>query len=208
MDPTLYGKRVVLKPFSDDPQQREEQLLLVVKFYEDPKSNSFLPFLKGFSTNQLDARIRYKQEKGGFTLLVVEKDTDQIVGVSGLNYLNSENRSTEFGVYLSSSSHGKGYGTECLEIILKYAIEEKNVHRFVLKTDPNNIGMRKASERVGMKLECIMEDNEFWEGKYFSSAIYVMISSRYYARIDANSKKEQKNTFYYIKIRMAKIQLH
>jgi RimJ/RimL family protein N-acetyltransferase len=63
---------------------------------------------------------------------------------------------------------GKGYGTEALHLILRYAFDELNLHRISAETFEYNSGALRFLERAGFRVEvrrrqAINRDNRRWD---------------------------------------------
>lgn len=72
-----------------------------------------------------DARIQpwNKQSEHWLCLIAAEKDTDQIIGTAGLSRCAEIDGVAEVGYMLKPEFQGRGYATECLDALIKLAID-------------------------------------------------------------------------------------
>jgi len=96
----------------------------------------------------VDFRIHVKNDDGSYSF----------GGVVGISYIEEANRSGEAGVIVSPHLHRKGFGTEALYNVLKYAFEDRKLHRVTIETGEDNVSMCSWLEEV-LNLYSILE----WE---------------------------------------------
>lgn len=92
---------------------------------------------------------------------IVEKDTNKLIGNCSLSY----NKITAYlGICIGEESgRDKGYGTEVINLLIKYAFNQLNMHRVELCVNGNNSRAIKCYEKNGFK-EC----GRFHESEYYN----------------------------------------
>jgi RimJ/RimL family protein N-acetyltransferase len=98
------------------------------------------------------------------TFNIVEKETNKLIGNCSLSY----NRITAYlGICIGEESgRDKGYGTEVIGLLIKYAFNQLNMHRVELCVNGNNIRAIKCYEKNGFK-ECgRFHESEYYNGQY------------------------------------------
>ena len=73
---------------------------------------------------------------------------------------------------LKASSHGKGFASESLQLLIKYAFDELNLNKLVATCAVENIGSFKLLEKFGFKKEGCLEQNTFIKNRYIDDFIY------------------------------------
>lgn len=93
-----------------------------------------------------------RQSPGVATFTIYEQSTDVPVGNVSLMDMRSLHRSAELGILIGErSAHGKGYGTESVNLILDYGFTMLGLHRVWLSCLSTNAGALRVYERVGFK---------------------------------------------------------
>lgn len=89
--------------------------------------------------------------------LVFLKDTGEFVASSGLHRIDWSVPKFEIGYWIDSRFSGKGYMTEAVEGITNFAFTELKANRIEIRCDSQNIKSRVIPEKLGFKLEGILE---------------------------------------------------
>lgn len=99
--------------------------------------------------------VNKHQEKHGYTLWAVElKETGELVGFIGLNYIDWESHFTpavEVGWRLGSQYWNKGYATEGAKASLEYGFKKCDLKEIVSFTVPANIRSIRVMEKIELK---------------------------------------------------------
>ncbi|MDH3744181.1 MAG: GNAT family N-acetyltransferase [Acidobacteriota bacterium] len=99
---------------------------------------------------------------------IVESEEDGVLGLTGLWNIDWHNRHALTALKLGSASvRGKGYGTDAIMTLMKYAFFEVGLNRLWSAILPYNIGSYKAYvEKCGWKVEGRLRQEIFRHGKY------------------------------------------
>jgi len=169
-------KRLRLVPPSSDDDEA------VATIRSHPTTLRFLPFLpKNFSIE--DARIR-RETRGNdprivdFHIHAVGDDGSwRFIGNITIFDIDETNNSCESGIFISPHLHRGGVATEAFYTILKYAFEDRKMHRVTFLTGSDNTPMRGLLEnRLKASLEGVRR--ECWkdsEGKYSNACDYSIL---------------------------------
>jgi len=85
---------------------------------------------------------------------------------------------TEVGYWLRSSETGKGFASECVIALSKWALDVLGAKRVELVTDEKNLGSRAVAERCGFGLEGIMHNvMRDTDGNLRNSCVYARLAS-------------------------------
>jgi RimJ/RimL family protein N-acetyltransferase len=87
------------------------------------------------------------------------KDGGAFVGGSGLHRPDWSVPRVEIGYWIRSSMAGRGYVTEAVEAMTKFALERLKVARVEIRTDSRNQRSRRVAERAGYQLEATLRND-------------------------------------------------
>jgi RimJ/RimL family protein N-acetyltransferase len=109
-----------------------------------------------------EKNIRYSRteflERKDLRLLLLNKQTGQLVGSSGLHQIDWQARKFEIGYWVRTSCQQQGYITEAVHAITSFAIQELQANRIQIRCDARNIRSAQVAERCGFTLEGILRN--------------------------------------------------
>lgn len=88
------------------------------------------------------------KEKGLPCFLLFDLESDEFIGRAGFGITETGN--TEVGYVLHKKFWGKGYASEAVRTLLKYAREHIDVDYIIAYADVGNIGSTRVMEKCGM----------------------------------------------------------
>ena len=95
------------------------------------------------------------------------KETGEFIGVTGFHRINWDVPKVEIGYWLDSRHEGKGYMTEAVESLTKFAFEELGARRVEIRCDSENARSRSVAERLSFPLEGILKQEAMSaDGRY------------------------------------------
>lgn len=80
-------------------------------------------------------------------------ETNEIIGTCTLAHLDAQHKRAEVGFALARAHWGKGYISEVVPAIIRFAFEELGLERLTADADPRNHGSIRALERAGFVRE-------------------------------------------------------
>jgi RimJ/RimL family protein N-acetyltransferase len=90
----------------------------------------------------------------GFYFIIHKLDADQRIGFVGLGGISWNHGEAWVGIGLGERAYwGKGYGTDAMRVILRYAFTELNLHRVSLGVFEYNPRAIRSYEKVGFVSE-------------------------------------------------------
>lgn len=93
-------------------------------------------------------------------LLLILKETGQLIGSSGLHRIDWQSRKFEIGYWVRTSFGNQGYITEAVEAITNYAVHELQANRIEIRCDGRNTRSSRVAERLGFTLEGILRNDK------------------------------------------------
>jgi RimJ/RimL family protein N-acetyltransferase len=119
----------------------------------------------------LDAHIPRPSDEG--VVLAIELD-GELIGT--VNVAVGEHRQGEIGFLLHPGHHGRGYATEAAAAIVALAFETYDLHRVYGRFEPRNTASARVLERIGMRKEAHLVENEWVKGEWQSEVIYALLA--------------------------------
>jgi len=106
------------------------------------------------------------------------KETNELVGGSGLHDADWVKRHFEIGYWGNSKFGGQGLMTEGVKALAKYALNELKATRVFLTTDEKNIKSWSLAERAGFDYEGTLRNDRFGiDGKLRNTKVYSIVGS-------------------------------
>ena len=70
--------------------------------------------------------------------------------------VNSHQYRGTIGYWVTASSRGRGICTRALRLLARHGLEELELQRLELITDPDNIASQRVAEKVGFRREGVL----------------------------------------------------
>lgn len=174
--------RLLLRPYREadidvlhDIQSRPE----VVRYlYWEPRTREQVEKVIRESSDQIDG------EGGALTLAIQPRGSDTMVGDVVLMYHSEVHRQGEIGYVLHPDHQGHGYATEAAREMLRLGFEQLGLHRIAGRLEARNSASAAVLERLGMRLEGHLRENEWVKGEWQSEMDYAILEREWRARRD------------------------
>ena len=113
-----------------------------------------------------------------FRLRAVESDA--LIGFVALHGIEWNNQCGKLAIGIGDPNfRNKGYGTDALHLILRYAFNELNLNRVGLDVISYNKGAIHAYEKVGFKVEGTMRESVLRDGEKYDRVMMSILRSEY-----------------------------
>ncbi|RIW38434.1 N-acetyltransferase [Bacillus salacetis] len=111
--------------------------------------------------------------------VIIEKKTNEVIGLFRLHKLNLWHKKTEMGVVLSNTFQRKGVMSEILPEVLSFCFNELELNRVVGDIFADNTGSRKLLLANGFKEEGVLRQTDFDGEKYHDTVVFSILKSEY-----------------------------
>ena len=177
----LETERLRLRPFVPG------DLDAMYEIYSDPGVVRYLyePERSRAQVAELLARKAGKTlleaEGDGLSVAVVRRDDGHLVGDVSLVWVSESHRQGEIGFVMHPAHHGRGYATEAARPLLAFAFETLGLHRVVGRTEARNAGSARVLEKLGMRREAHLVENEWVKDEWQSELDYAILAREWRA---------------------------
>ena len=169
----IETERLVLRPYT------EADFDVLHSLYSDAEVARWLYYEASTpeeSRGKLARRIAANalSEEQGLNAAVGLRD-GTYVGDAGLFYMTpAEHRSIELGFSFLPAHQGNGYATEAARALVDWAFSA-GFHRVYGRLEPRNVASARVLEKLGMRKEAHLVENEWVKGEWQSEAVYAIL---------------------------------
>ena len=127
------------------------------------------------------AATAIRAEEDILFLAVELKATGELVGDVVLVWTSKQHLAGEIGFIVHPDHHGHGFATEASRVLLRLAFEDLHLHRVYGRVEGRNIASARVLEKLGMRREAHLVENEFVKGEWQSELVYAMLRREWVA---------------------------
>jgi RimJ/RimL family protein N-acetyltransferase len=170
----IETERLLLRPFEPgdlaavhDIHRRPE---MVRWLYEDAAQTleDDRPWLEGRIS-----RVRFGLSGDGLGFAAVRDGA--VIGDLSLTLSSAEHRQGEIGFLVHPDHQGRGYATEAAGALLELAFGTFALHRVVGRLEARNAASARVLEKLGMRREAHLVENELVKGEWQSELVYAVL---------------------------------
>lgn len=181
MNPLFYGERVRLTALRPDDAQT------VARWYEDGEfarlfdASAAHPKTEGAISKWMDAAER---DQNVYALAIRFLYNDEIIGYVEIDGIQWTHRVGWLAIGIGSPSHrSKGYGTEAMQLMMRFAFQELNLHRLQLTVFSYNEPAMRMYERLGFQREGTFREFLLRDGRRHDMLLYGLLASEWEAHV-------------------------
>lgn len=171
--------RLVLRPLQPDDHDD------LLAYYSRPDVCRYLydePYTTGNFGEALQrkaSRTAIDHEGDGLNLGVVPRDVGHVVGDVSLLWTSKTHRQGEIGFVFNPDFHGRGYAREATEVMVRLGFDNLGLHRIVGRLDARNTASARLLQRLGMRQEAHLVENEWVKGEWTDEIVYALLDSEW-----------------------------
>jgi diamine N-acetyltransferase len=171
----LSGEKIYLRPIE------QGDIALLHQWANDPDIRGLTGEVRPSSfEGAVEFYQRIQKSEDRIWLAVVSRETDQVIGETGLLRMFPAWRTTDWSLIIGDKSvRGKGYGTEVAQLMLNYAFGHQNFHRVSIGVVGFNTKALKFYEQLGFKREGIQRDGYYYEHQYHEFVMMSMLDDEF-----------------------------
>lgn len=143
------------------------------------------PWSRGRAVEALGRRMQntaLSDEGATVNVAVARRDTGAFIGEAHLEWLSAQHGNGEIGFSFHPRSHGQGYASEAATELLRLGFETYGLRRIIGRCDARNEASAALMERLGMRREAFLVDNELVKGVLSGEYDYAMLAAEWRER--------------------------
>ena len=109
------------------------------------------------------------------------RETGEVVGEGALFWVSEVHRTAEVGYIVKPDFQGHGYATEIAAEMLRIAFADLGLRRVVGGWTPATPRRPRVLERLGMRREAHLVENEWVKGEWCSELDYALLADEWSA---------------------------
>jgi RimJ/RimL family protein N-acetyltransferase len=116
------------------------------------------------------------------------RESGELIGDLVLFWHSREHRAGEIGYVLAPEHTGHGYATEAARELLRLGFDAERglgLHRITARLDPRNAASARVAERLGMRREAHLVQNEWLKGEWCDELVYALLEHEWAGRATA-----------------------
>lgn len=168
----LETARLVLRPYEEGDFDALHAL------YAQPEVARWLYYE---AATPEDSRLRLARKIAGRELTeenglhaAVQLRDGTYVGDAVLFYGSVQHRTLEVGFSFDPRHQGNGYAGEAARALIDWAFGQ-GIHRVIGRLEPRNIASARVLEKLGLRREALLVENEWVKGEWQSEVVYAVL---------------------------------
>ena len=183
-DYPILTERLLLRPID-----AEADLMAMHSYRSDPEVCRYVPFSPGTPEELAERladpeRVRSVIDDEGqvLFLVMVRRDTGELIGDLVLFWHSSTDQRAEVGYVLHPDHEGHGFATEGTRALLALCFDEAAAHRVTARLDERNVASARLLERLGFRREATFVDGEWFKNEWTTLLVYAMLDREWAAQ--------------------------
>lgn len=175
----LIGEKVILRALE------KEDIEFLREMLNDPEMESLVigwsfPISKYEQEKWYEKTVHDKQN----LKFAIQTKEGELIGLATLGKVDWKNRRATHGIKLSKNApKGKGYATDAVMAVMKYAFEELQLNRLDGSWFEHNIASQKLYTKCGWVIEGNIRQSVFKNNNYHNEVIVGILREEYYELI-------------------------
>jgi RimJ/RimL family protein N-acetyltransferase len=166
----LEGKIAALTSLQD---KDSEALFRIINDPETVRLNA--PFAPVHYANHVEWFDAIRKKPNLFIFAIRSKYEDGLIGTCQLFDVHPVHRSAELQIRLSKPFWGKGYGSDAVHTLLRFAERDAGLHSVWLKVFSDNARAIRCYEKAGMKVTGTLPEYAFIDGTWRDMLVMTIV---------------------------------
>ncbi len=112
-------------------------------------------------------------------VFIVENNEQSPIGYTLIKDLDHKNRNAEIGLHLDPAFHGKGYGKDAFNTLIRYCFHELNLHRVHLEVFDFNEPAIRMYQKMGFKQDGRLREAFFTQNRFCDIVVMSLLKNEF-----------------------------
>lgn len=176
----LTGEKVYLTAIRKDDLPTYHKWFSNTEFLRLLNSNPAMPKT---AENELEWYESASKNKEDYVFGIRARDDDRLLGNCSIFDISPTSRTCTVGIYIGEPSEwGKGYGTDAMNVLVRFGFMDLNFNRIELNVFSYNSRAIKAYENVGFVRDGILREALYRDGTYHDVHVMSILRREWLAR--------------------------
>lgn len=174
----LKSNRIYLRPLMESDAE------IILSNTKDEEIRYMTGTKGSFTVEQIQQHIRRSNEDSSrYDFAICLNENGQMIGELSISDIDEDNSKAGFRISMNAIQlTGKGFGTEAIQLILKFVFEELKLNRLQLEVFSHNKRGIRAYEKSGFKQEGILRDSLYYNGEFSDEIIMSILQKEYHLK--------------------------
>ena len=119
-----------------------------------------------------------KQDKSKFVFAICLSKCKTHIGNVSIDSIDYRHRNARFSIFIADDANqGKGYGTEALTLLEKYAFNTLGLHKLWCKTDAEGQEILNFYQKAGYRKEGFLVEQELRNGLFIDKVLFAKVNT-------------------------------
>lgn len=125
------------------------------------------------------AKLEFEKVADVVTLAIQPKNTKELAGEILFKLDSVRAKQAEIGWSAHPDAVGNGYVTEAAAALLRVGFDHFGFHRIFARIDTENTASIRIAQRLRMRREAHLIDNDYFNGRWGSEYVYALLESEF-----------------------------
>jgi len=168
MTKLVLGKNLYLRKLGAGDLDRTWEWLHRPDIYS--KIGVQVPFTKEQQQRWFEA---LQDDSSKMVFAICRNSDDAHIGNVSLDMIDRRYRNARLSIFLADESvRGKGFGSEALMLLERYAFDDLGLHKMWCKTDAGHPDVLRFYEKLGFSQEGVLREHEFKDAHYVDKILF------------------------------------
>ncbi|MEP0827818.1 MAG: GNAT family N-acetyltransferase [bacterium] len=110
---------------------------------------------------------------------IIDKSSHRLLGLIGMHRIDRVNRRVEIGYWLGKEHWGKGFTSDAVRLVVRYAFKDMKLQKVVARVWHPNIASAKLLQKCGFKLEGRLRRQTFRNNRWYDELMFGILKQEF-----------------------------
>lgn len=162
---------------------KPEDIPVIYKLVRDPKVLRYTlvpyPYFKRHAVDFVEMSSRSLKERSAYIFVIIEKESNQMVGAVGLHLVTQVHKKAELGYWMGKPFRGMGYTTEASRMLIEYGFKNLKLERIYAYAMTDNPDSQRVLKKCGFLKEGLLRHHIKRQGRWRDLYAYAILKSEW-----------------------------